>query len=48
MLKQSDIRSVFIVMDGEAIEGDALTSVELIGVVTHIISKAGFDNCPVM
>ncbi|EKZ6390409.1 TPA: hypothetical protein ACGB3K_005046 [Klebsiella aerogenes] len=48
MLKQSDIRSVFIVMDGEAIEGDVLADVELIGVVTHIISKAGFDDCPVM
>lgn len=48
MLKQSDIRSVFIVMDGEAIEGDVLANVELIGVVTHIISKAGFDDCPVM
>lgn len=48
MLKQSDIRSVFIVMDGEAIEGDALAGVELIGVVTHIISKAGFDDSPVM
>lgn len=35
-------------MDGEAIEGDALTEVELIVVVTHIISKAGFDDCPVM
>ncbi|HFT6764336.1 TPA: hypothetical protein ACGROC_004771 [Klebsiella aerogenes] len=48
MLKQSDIRSVFIVMDGEAIEGDVLADVELIGVVTHIISNAGFDYCPVM
>ncbi|HCB3047518.1 TPA: hypothetical protein MYT98_000551 [Klebsiella aerogenes] len=48
MLKQSDIRSVFIVMDGEAIEGDVLADVELIGVFTHIISKAGFDDCPVM
>lgn len=48
MLKQLDIRSVFIVMDGEAIEGDVLANVELIGVVTHIISKAGFDDSPVM
>lgn len=48
MLKQSDLRSAFNAMDGEAIEGDALTEVELIGVVTHIISKAGFDDCPVM
>lgn len=34
--------------DGEAIEGESLADVELIGVVTHIISKAGFDDCPVM
>ncbi|HGN8632458.1 TPA: hypothetical protein ACK1VX_004676, partial [Klebsiella aerogenes] len=37
-----------ITEDGEAIEGDALADVALIGVVTHIISKAGFDDCPVM
>ncbi|HBU6642523.1 TPA: hypothetical protein MC552_002330 [Klebsiella aerogenes] len=48
MLKKSDIRSAFIVREGDAIEGDALSDVELIGVVTHIISKAGFDDCPVM
>ncbi|MDK6927848.1 hypothetical protein QP353_00225 [Klebsiella aerogenes] len=34
--------------DGESIEGESLADVELIGVVTHIISKAGFDNCPMM
>lgn len=37
-----------ITEDGEAIEGDVLADVELIGVVTHIISKAGFDDNPVM
>lgn len=37
-----------ITEDGEAIEGESLADVELIGVVTHIISKAGFDDCPVM
>ncbi|EIX9082689.1 hypothetical protein MLE32_000986 [Klebsiella aerogenes] len=37
-----------ITEDGESIEGDVLADVELIGVVTHIISKAGFDDCPVM
>lgn len=39
---------VLITEDGESIEGDALADVELIGVVTHIISKPGFDDCPVM
>ncbi|HBT3147019.1 TPA: hypothetical protein MBF30_002159 [Klebsiella aerogenes] len=37
-----------ITEDGEAIEGDMLADVELIGVVTHIISKPGFDENPVM
>lgn len=37
-----------ITEDGDSIEGDALSDVELIGVITHIISKAGFDDCPVM
>ncbi|EQA7375957.1 TPA: hypothetical protein ACSQ42_000856 [Klebsiella aerogenes] len=37
-----------ITEDGDAIEGDMLADVEMIGVVTHIISKAGFDDCPVM
>lgn len=37
-----------ITEDGEAIEGDMLADVELIGEVTHIISKAGFDENPVM
>lgn len=40
MLKKSDIRSAFIVREGDAIEGDALIDVELIGVDIHIISKA--------
>ncbi|HDU5648500.1 TPA: hypothetical protein RFV74_000092 [Klebsiella aerogenes] len=37
-----------ITEDGESIEGDVFADVELIGVVTHIISKAGFDDSPVM
>ncbi|HBT3003184.1 TPA: hypothetical protein MBF22_000724 [Klebsiella aerogenes] len=37
-----------ITEDSEVIEGDVLADVELIGVVTHIISKAGFDDSPVM
>ncbi|SSM99850.1 Uncharacterised protein [Klebsiella variicola] len=37
-----------ITEDGDAIEGDVLSDVELIGVVTHIISKPDFDDCPVM
>ncbi|EIV6180553.1 TPA: hypothetical protein ACXNZR_000437 [Klebsiella aerogenes] len=48
MLKKSDIRSAFIVREGDAIEGDALIDVELIGVDIHIISKAGFDGSRVM
>ncbi|WP_237188632.1 hypothetical protein [Raoultella ornithinolytica] len=39
---------VLITEDGESIEGNALADVELIGVVMHIISKPGFDDCPVM
>jgi hypothetical protein len=37
-----------ITEDGEAIEGDALDDVVIIGVVTHLISRAGFDDSPVM
>lgn len=37
-----------ITEDGEAIEGDALDNVEVIGVVTHMINRAGFDDFPVM
>lgn len=37
-----------ITEEGEAIEGDALDEVEMIGVVTHIISPAAFDDYPVM
>ena len=31
-----------------AIEGDALDEVEMLGVVTHIIRPAAFDDYPVM
>lgn len=37
-----------ITEDGEVIEGDGLDDVEVIGVVTHLISRAGFDDLPVM
>lgn len=37
-----------ITEDGEAIEGEGLDEVEVIGVVTHIINRAGFDDLPVM
>lgn len=37
-----------ITEEGEAIEGDALDDVEMLGVVTHIIRAAAFDNYPVM
>lgn len=34
--------------DGEAIEGDALDDVRLVGVVTHTISPVWVDDIPVM
>ena len=34
--------------EGEAIEGDALDDVKMLGVVTHIIRPAAFDDYPVM
>ncbi|ENQ1070516.1 hypothetical protein ACENXD_001944 [Enterobacter bugandensis] len=34
--------------DGEAIEGDALDDVSLVGVVTHTISPVWVDDNPVM
>lgn len=37
-----------ITEDDEAIEGEVLDDVEVIGVVTHIINRAGFDDLPVM
>jgi len=37
-----------ITEDGEAIEGDALEDVMLIGIVTTTINKVGFDDNPVM
>lgn len=37
-----------ITEEGEAIEGDALDDVEMLGVVTHIIRPAAFDDYPVM
>lgn len=40
--------SALITEDGEAIEGEGLDDVEIIGIVTHVISRAGFDDLPVM
>ena len=40
--------SALITEEGEAIEGDALDDVEMLGVVTHIIRPAVFDDYPVM
>lgn len=39
---------VLITEEGEAIEGGALDDVEMLGVVTHIIRPAAFDDYPVM
>jgi hypothetical protein len=40
--------SVLITEDGETIEGDGLDDVEVLGIVTHLINRAGFDDLPVM
>lgn len=40
--------TALITEEGEAIEGDALDEVEMLGVVTHIIRPAAFDDHPVM
>lgn len=34
--------------DGEALEGDVLDEVEVIGVVTHMIINLRRDDCPVI
>ncbi|MGG5836588.1 hypothetical protein [Huaxiibacter chinensis] len=34
--------------DGEAIEGEALEGVEVLGKVTFFINRAGDDRCPVI
>ncbi|CAM8222787.1 MULTISPECIES: hypothetical protein [Enterobacter] len=39
---------VLITDDGEAIEGEALDDVRLVGVVTHTISPVWVDDNPVM
>lgn len=38
----------FITDDGEAIEGEALDDVRIIGVVTFFIYRTKEDDCPVM
>lgn len=42
------VGSALITDDGEAIEGDALDDVRLVGVVTHTISPVWVDDNPVM
>lgn len=37
-----------ITNDGEALEGDVLDEVEVIGVVTHMIINLRRDDCPVI
>ncbi|SFD73921.1 hypothetical protein SAMN05216563_1012 [Phytobacter palmae] len=38
----------FITEDGEAIEGEALEDVLVIGKVTYFVNRAGDDDCPIM
>lgn len=38
----------FITEDGEAIEGESLEDVIVIGRVTYFVNRAGEDDCPVM
>ncbi|GJL38698.1 hypothetical protein TUM17576_55180 [Enterobacter hormaechei] len=38
----------FITEDGEAIEGESLEDVIVVGRVTYFVNRAGEDECPVM
>lgn len=38
----------FITEDGEAIEGEALEDIVVLGRVTYFLSRAGEDECPAM
>ena len=38
----------FITEDGEAIEGEALEDIVVIGRVTYFVNRANEDECPVM
>lgn len=38
----------FITEDGEAIEGESLEDVIVVGLVTYFVNRAGEDDCPVM
>lgn len=38
----------FITEDGEAIEGESLEDVIVVGRVTYFVNRAGEDDCPVM
>lgn len=37
----------FITEDGEAIEGEALEDIVVLGRVTYFVNRAGEDDCPV-
>ncbi|RDT54002.1 hypothetical protein DXF93_14535 [Escherichia coli] len=38
----------FITDDGEAIEGESLEDVIVVGRVTYFVNRAGEDDCPVL
>jgi len=40
--------TAFITEDGEAIEGEALEDIVVLGRVTYFVNRAGEDDCPVM
>ncbi|QIH63373.1 hypothetical protein CRX67_09715 [Enterobacteriaceae bacterium A-F18] len=42
------IGQAFITEDGEAIEGESLEDVIVVGRVTYFVNRAGEDDCPVM
>ena len=38
----------FITEDGEAIEGESLEDVIVVGTVTYFVNRAGEDDCPIL
>jgi hypothetical protein len=38
----------FITEDGEAIEGESLEDVIVVGRVTYFVNRAGEDDCPML
>lgn len=40
--------TAFITEDGEAIEGEALEDIIVLGRVTYFVNRAGEDGCPVL